>query len=106
MKPLKIYVRRMAPKAHCPPRKPVKKIVWSVVGAFAGIYLIALLGRYAAALGMHRLVENDRYVIVTGREGTITGPVDLPVQADGDVVTSLPLRVGVESRPLTVLRPD
>lgn len=52
MKPLKTYLRRMAPKAHCPPRKPMKKIVWSTIGAFVGIYLIAIASRYASTLGL------------------------------------------------------
>jgi diacylglycerol kinase (ATP) len=61
---------------------------------------------YAAALGARRLTESDRYQIVIGQEGTITGPAGLPVQVDGDVVTSLPLHVAVASAPLAVLRPD
>ena len=52
MKPLRTYLRRMAPKAHCPPRKPMKKIVWSTIGAFVGIYLIAIASRYATTLGL------------------------------------------------------
>lgn len=52
MKPLRTYLRRMAPKAYCPPRKPMKKIVWSTIGAFFGIYVIAMASRYATALGL------------------------------------------------------
>jgi CBS-domain-containing membrane protein len=44
MLPLKTYFSRMAPKGHCPERKPVKKIMWSWLGAFMGIYAIAKLG--------------------------------------------------------------
>ena len=40
------YFQRMKPTGECPPRKPVSKIVWSWVGAFLGLFLIALLGRY------------------------------------------------------------
>ncbi len=38
------YLSRMKTKGHCPPRKPVRKIIWSSVGAFLGILLIAYLG--------------------------------------------------------------
>ncbi len=48
MKPLKIYLSRMAPKGHCPERKPIKKILWSWLGAFMGIYAIAKLGQLMA----------------------------------------------------------
>lgn len=33
----------MKAKGHCPPRKPIRKIVWSSIGAFLGILLIAYL---------------------------------------------------------------
>ena len=35
----------------CPPRKPVSKILWSLLGAFLGIYLVALLGNRAELIG-------------------------------------------------------
>ena len=62
--------------------------------------------RYVAALGMSRLHKTFGYSIVTGREATILGPPGEPVQADGDIVTRLPLEVGVTDEPLLVLRPD
>ncbi|MFT5367195.1 MAG: CBS-domain-containing membrane protein [Candidatus Latescibacterota bacterium] len=42
------YFLRMKATGECPPRKPFHKIVWSWVGAFLGIYLITILGRYLA----------------------------------------------------------
>ena len=35
----------MKATGKCPPRKPVSKIIWSWIGAFLGIYLIAILGQ-------------------------------------------------------------
>lgn len=35
----------MKTKGHCPPRKPIKKIIWSSLGSFIGIFLIAYLGK-------------------------------------------------------------
>jgi len=35
----------MKAKGHCPPRKPLKKILWSWLGSFLGIFLIGYLGR-------------------------------------------------------------
>ncbi|ABM01549.1 HPP family protein [Shewanella amazonensis] len=43
---MKFYLRRMKPKAACPPRPPMKKILWSWLGAFVGIYLVANLGQW------------------------------------------------------------
>ncbi|OKY25850.1 MULTISPECIES: HPP family protein [Thalassotalea] len=41
---MRIYFSRMKTKGQCPPRKPFKKIVWSWVGSFLGIFLIAYVG--------------------------------------------------------------
>lgn len=37
----------MRAKDCCPPRKPVTKIVWSWIGAFAGIYILALFASWS-----------------------------------------------------------
>jgi len=42
---MKTYLLRMKAIDECPPRKPVKKIIWSWLGAFLGIYLVAMLGQ-------------------------------------------------------------
>lgn len=41
---MKFYFSRMKAKGTCPPRKPIQKIIWSWIGAFIGIYFIAVLG--------------------------------------------------------------
>jgi CBS-domain-containing membrane protein len=41
---MKNYFLRMKATGKCPPRKPVGEIIWSWVGAFLGIHLVALLG--------------------------------------------------------------
>lgn len=41
---MKHYFSRMKTKGHCPPRKSIKKIIWSSIGAFLGILSIAYLG--------------------------------------------------------------
>ena len=43
---MRFYFTRMRSKDICPPRQPLKKIVWSWVGAFCGIYLVASLASY------------------------------------------------------------
>lgn len=43
MNSLKKYLSRMRGTEKCPPRKPFSKIVWSWVGAFAGIFAITQL---------------------------------------------------------------
>ena len=35
------YWFRMRPEGECPPRKPIRKILWSGLGAFLGILLLA-----------------------------------------------------------------
>lgn len=42
---MKNYFLRMKTKGYCPPRKPFKKIIWSWIGSFLGIFLIAYLGQ-------------------------------------------------------------
>ena len=41
---MKQYLSRMKTKGYCPPRKPIKKILWSWIGSFLGIFLITYLG--------------------------------------------------------------
>ncbi len=46
---MRFYFTRMRSKDICPPRQPLKKIIWSWVGAFCGIYLVASLASYMGA---------------------------------------------------------
>ena len=43
---LKKYVLRMRSKTLAPRRKPFTKILWSGLGAFLGIYGVAMLGQW------------------------------------------------------------
>lgn len=52
---MKQYFNRMKPSGVCPPRKPVSKIVWSWIGAFVGIYLVALIGKYTGLAGVNNV---------------------------------------------------
>jgi CBS domain-containing membrane protein len=52
---MKHYFDRMKPTGVCPPRKPVSKIIWSWIGAFAGIYLVALIGKYTGLVGVNNV---------------------------------------------------
>ncbi|MDQ8182226.1 HPP family protein [Pelagicoccus sp. SDUM812005] len=55
---MKNYVRRMKGKGRGPKREPLKKVVWSWLGAFAGIYAIAAINE---AL---RLSERDSVFLI------------------------------------------
>jgi CBS-domain-containing membrane protein len=43
---MKNYFLRMKGSGKCPSRKPLSKIAWSWIGAFLGIYAIAICGQY------------------------------------------------------------
>lgn len=45
---MKSYFRKMRGSAKCPPRKPFHKILWSWLGAFVGMYLLAHFGQMLA----------------------------------------------------------
>jgi len=49
------YLLRMKATGKCPPRKALSKIIWSWVGAFLGIYLVALIGRYLELVSVDSL---------------------------------------------------
>jgi CBS domain-containing membrane protein len=52
---MKHYFNRMKPSGVCPPRKPVSKIIWSWIGAFVGIYLVALIGKWTGLAGVNNV---------------------------------------------------
>ncbi len=52
---MKDYLRRMKATGTCPPRKPVSKIIWSWIGAFLGILLVAAIGRCLALASVDSL---------------------------------------------------
>lgn len=45
MRPLRTYLKKMRGGGHCPPRPPLSKILWSWLGAFVGILVIAFLSQ-------------------------------------------------------------
>ncbi|MBB1398381.1 HPP family protein [Pseudoalteromonas sp. SG44-8] len=42
---MRFLISRMAATSQCPPRKPMSKIMWSLIGSFLGIYLVAIIGK-------------------------------------------------------------
>lgn len=61
--------------------------------------------RYGAALVMGRLPRATGYRIVSGRRVSVAGPPDDPVQADGDIVTRLPLDIDLAPRRIELIVP-
>ena len=49
------YWSRMMPKGQCPSRKPIRKILWSGVGSFLGIFLLAWLAEAGKSDDRNRL---------------------------------------------------
>jgi CBS-domain-containing membrane protein len=45
VRPIKSYLKKMRGGGHCPPRQPFSKIMWSWLGAFVGILVIAFLSQ-------------------------------------------------------------
>lgn len=52
---LELHVARMRPTNECPPRRSLRRILWSWVGSFAGIFLIAWMGEATAFDGANVL---------------------------------------------------
>ncbi|WP_283710565.1 HPP family protein [Pseudoalteromonas prydzensis] len=42
---MRLLISRMTATSQCPPRKPMRKILWSLLGSFLGIYLVAMIGK-------------------------------------------------------------
>lgn len=61
--------------------------------------------RYGLGLVLGRLTRLHDVQLVSGRDVTVRGPAAQPVQADGDIVTHLPLNISIDPRPLRVLHP-
>jgi len=59
---MKTYLSRMKAKEECPPRKPIKKIFWSWIGAFLGIFLIGIIGEVQA-------IESQNMIFLIGSFG-------------------------------------
>jgi YegS/Rv2252/BmrU family lipid kinase len=63
------------------------------------------VARYSLALALGRLAELPTVRIVRGRDISLSGPADTPVQADGELVAQLPAQIQVSARRLGLLQP-
>lgn len=63
------------------------------------------LTRYMAAIAAGRLGKLSDCRVVIGREIEIEGPTGEPVQADGDTIGRLPVRIAIDSNLMRVLMP-
>jgi len=61
--------------------------------------------RYGIGLMLGRLGHLHDVLLVPGREIVVKGVDQQPVQADGDIITTLPLTVTVDTAPLRVVYP-
>jgi YegS/Rv2252/BmrU family lipid kinase len=61
--------------------------------------------RYAAALGLNLLSRLGDYRVVTGSTIEIRGPLEDPLQGDGDIIASLPAEIAVCPGALNLLMP-
>jgi diacylglycerol kinase (ATP) len=61
--------------------------------------------RYLAALLRGRLPRRADIAIVRCREAVVSGDARLPVQADGEIVGHLPMRIAIADRPLYLVQP-
>lgn len=61
--------------------------------------------RYVLALARGKLAARTDYRIVTGRQISITGPHNDPVQADGDLVAGLPVEIDMVDAALSLVTP-
>ena len=56
-----------------------------------------------AALVSNRLSRSGGVRLLEGRKITISGPAGEPIQADGDLLGQLPLRIEASTQPLMVI---
>jgi diacylglycerol kinase (ATP) len=61
--------------------------------------------RYGLGLTLGRLARLHDVQLVTGRDVSVRGPSAQPVQADGDIVTHLPLHIAIDPTPVRLLYP-
>lgn len=58
---------------------------------------------YAAAMSAGLIPRMGSVTVLPGQEIDILAPVGAPVQADGDIIATLPVRIRLEAHPLMVL---
>lgn len=61
--------------------------------------------RYGIALALGRLAARRDVQLVAGREVIVRGSDGQPVQADGDIVATLPLRIALDPDPVRLVYP-
>lgn len=62
--------------------------------------------RYGLALALGRLAAWKDVQLVAGREVIVRGGAGQPVQADGDIVATLPLRIALDPDPIRLVYPS
>ncbi len=62
--------------------------------------------RYGLAFLLGRLERLSDYAVIPASSVYVAGPAGHPVQADGDIVATLPIRVGVAPTPVDVIAPE
>ena len=65
---------------------------------------VAML-RYLTALVLGRLAQRDDIAIVRAAEAHLSAEAPLPVQADGEIVARLPVRIAIAERPVWLVQP-
>jgi len=78
---------------------PDLQVVLLPRGGMAGVAL------YGTALLLNAIPRLPEVRVLPARDVVVEGPMDDPVQGDGDVVACLPLRVAVDERPLRLVLP-
>ena len=61
--------------------------------------------RYLAALLLGRLLRRRDITVLRAREALVSAAGAAPVQADGEIVARLPVRIAIAERPLQLVRP-
>ncbi|MGE4063766.1 MAG: diacylglycerol kinase family protein [Rhodospirillaceae bacterium] len=61
--------------------------------------------RYSLGLLLGRLTIWRDVQLVSGREVIVNGAAEHPVQADGDIVATLPLKIGLDPEPVRLVYP-
>ncbi len=61
--------------------------------------------RYALALAFGKITAWQDVQLVAGREVIVRGSAGHPVQADGDIVATLPLRIALDPHPVRLVYP-
>ncbi len=61
--------------------------------------------RYGLALALGKITSSHDVELVAGREVIVNGRDGQPVQADGDIIATLPLRIALDPHPVRLVYP-